>query len=198
MNTTSTPSPPEIRPWTGPPSPYAGIGSRRTPPDVLVLMRRIAQSLGARGFVLRSGGAPGADRAFEVGSISREIYIPFDGFNGYLSGRASTSPRSEAFFSSVRLPTPDAFTLAARFHPTWSKLSAAAKKLMARNGHQVLGRDLNSPARFVVCWTPDGATDKTTTSTGGTGQALRIANAYKIPVWNLAVGEHRRIWEAIT
>ena len=54
-----------------------------------------------------------------------------------------------------------------------------AKKLMARNCHQVLGLDLKTPVDFIVCWTKDG------TINGGTGQALRIAEAYNIPVYNL-------------
>lgn len=191
-------SSPEIRPWTGPPGPYTGIGSRQTPPDVLALMTVIARALAAQGFVLRSGGAVGADRAFELGSIARDIYIPFDGFNGYSSGRASTSPRSGSFFCSVRLPTPEAYVLAAKYHRAWARLSTAGQALIARNGHQVLGADLKTPARFVLCWTPDGATDRTTSKTGGTGQAVRVANAHGVKVWNLARGDHRKIWEACT
>jgi hypothetical protein len=42
----------------------------------------------------------------------------------------------------------------------------------------VLGHDLRSPSRFVVCWTADGR------ATGGTGQAIRIAEAYAVPVFN--------------
>jgi hypothetical protein len=43
---------------------YAGIGARHTPPDVLALMHRIAGALAQRCWVLRTGGAPGADQAF--------------------------------------------------------------------------------------------------------------------------------------
>jgi len=49
-----------------------------------------------------------------------------------------------------------------------------------------MGVDLKTPVSFVLCWTPDGA--ETTTDpdhTGGTGQAIRIANANAIPVFNL-------------
>lgn len=184
--------PPQIRPWIGPPGPYAGIGSRKTPNDVLALM--IARCLGARGFVLRSGGAPGADLAFELGAAGREIYLPWP---TYSADVATHTSRSDA---RLYEPAPEAYTLAAKYHPTWSRLGSNAKDLIARNGHQVLGADLKSPARFILCWTPDGATEKTTGETGGTGQAIRIANddAYKIPVWNLARGDHRKIWEACT
>lgn len=47
--------PGEIRPA------YAGIGARLTPADVLARMRLIACDLEARGYVLRSGAAAGAD-----------------------------------------------------------------------------------------------------------------------------------------
>lgn len=44
----------------------------------------------------------------------------------------------------------------------------------------LLGRDLNDPVDFVVCWTPGAQ------AVGGTGQALRIAEAYGIKVYNAA------------
>jgi hypothetical protein len=44
---------------------------------------------------------------------------------------------------------------------------------------QILGRWGDTPADFVVCWTKNGK------ASGGTGHALRIANYYNIPVFNL-------------
>lgn len=44
---------------------YAGIGSRETPMEVLELMTKASTWLGARGYTLQSGGAIGADMAFE-------------------------------------------------------------------------------------------------------------------------------------
>ncbi|MYE02246.1 MAG: hypothetical protein F4Y03_13415, partial [Alphaproteobacteria bacterium] len=41
---------------------YAGVGSRRTPPDVLDAMSDIAQTLGDAGTALSTGGADGADK----------------------------------------------------------------------------------------------------------------------------------------
>ena len=61
---------------------YAGIGSRRTPDDVLEQMTQLAQELGKLGWTLRSGGADGADRAFQDGAEAvggrREILLPWD------------------------------------------------------------------------------------------------------------------------
>jgi hypothetical protein len=76
--------------------------------------------------------------------------------------------------------------MAAAHHPAWERLSPGPRALHARNCHQILGRDLNDPVSFVVCWTPDGATTNPGPSTGGTGQALRIAAAHGISVFNLA------------
>jgi hypothetical protein len=53
----------------------------------------------------------------------------------------------------------------------------------------MLGISLLEPAKFVLCWTPDGARTAADTSqtTGGTGQAIRVADSYGIRVYNLAV-----------
>ena len=134
---------------------YAGIGSRETPDAVLRQMTTIAVWLHQKGFTLRTGGASGADSAFERGSGSKkEIYRPRDA-------------------------TPAAMELASKFHPAWNRCSEYAKNLHARNGFQVLGINLDSPSNFVVCWTKDGK------ASGGTGQAIRIATHYGIPVFNL-------------
>ena len=51
---------------------YTGIGARTTPNDVLKDMTNIASNLEQSGFILRSGGANGADSAF--GSF-RDFFI---------------------------------------------------------------------------------------------------------------------------
>ncbi len=49
----------------------------------------------------------------------------------------------------------------------------------ARNCHQVLGCDLRTPSDFIICWTKNGK------GLGGTGQALRIAKEYNIPIFDI-------------
>ncbi|MBB6125422.1 DUF736 family protein [Sphingobium subterraneum] len=49
---------------------------------------------------------------------------------------------------------------------------------LTRNVFQVLGPVLDAPADFVLCWTADGE------ASGGTGQAIRIAAAHGVPVYN--------------
>jgi hypothetical protein len=150
---------------------YAGIGSRETPPTILALMRGIARELAVRGFVLRSGGAHGADSAFEAGAgAACEIVLPWHGFNGR---RGPTAHVLDPLDGRVR-------AIAAEHHPAWRRLSAASAKLITRNTFQVLGRSLDAPSAFVLCWTKEAA------GGGGTGQALRIARAYGVPVFDLA------------
>jgi hypothetical protein len=146
---------------------YTGIGSRDTPPDICMQMRDLASQYEKDGWILRSGHADGSDLAFESGVMNvhnKEIYIPHLRFNGS---------------NSMLLPSAEAFVIAERYHPTWDKCSVMAKKLHARNVHQVLGQDLKSPSKFLVCYTVDGEIS------GGTGQALRIAISYGIPIKNL-------------
>jgi hypothetical protein len=174
---------------------YAGIGSRATPASMLDLMTRTASWLSAAGWVLRTGMAAGADQAFYRGARTRgplELYLPWPTFEGH----ARTSSRGSEQ-SVLGQPAPAAYELAARFHPAWSRLPRPVRALHARNCHQVLGADLVTPARFVVCWTPDGSLDGRGRRVGGTGQALRIAHHYGIAIFNLARPEHlRRLTEA--
>ncbi len=141
-------------------------------------MRAIATRLARRGLVLRSGGADGADTAFEQGCDAagglKEIYLPARAFNGNCS--------------TLFPPTAAALDLAAQFHPAWSNLSVFAQQLHGRNSHQVLGVSLDDPVLFLLAWTPDGAETEfeRRRETGGTGQAIALANRYGVPVINLA------------
>lgn len=81
-----------------------------------------------------------------------------------------------------------AYAIAQLHHPNWDRLKPAVKNLMARNTQQILGRDLQSMSKFVLCWTPDGCEHDflRTYKTGGTGQAIAVATTYGIPVINFA------------
>ncbi len=162
---------------------YTGIGSRSTPHEVLYLMTSIATKLDVWGWTMRSGGADGADTAFE-GASRKEIYLPWRGFNGRM-------------YAALNFPTPEAFLIAETHHPRWHALTQNVRALHARNAHQILGADCKTPAAFVVTWTPDGSTGTTTKATGGTGQAIRIAKAYDVPIFNLQRDDHRAAWEEV-
>lgn len=159
---------------------YAGVGSRSTPDDILAMMESVASALEADGWTLRSGGAKGADSAFEKGAKSlREVYIPWQGFNS----RYQTVSGGDGFFVADRLPGWEiALETVNTYHPAPERLSGAAISLMARNAMQVLGSEITNPSlhsSFVLCWTSGGR------DTGGTSQAIRIAKNHGIPVYNL-------------
>lgn len=157
---------------------YAGIGSRETPKDVCLYMTAIAKRLASLGYTCNSGGADGADAAFERGAvINRQIFLPWDGFNKRNIDNL-TKLHGEG---SYLVPEFNA-DLVRKYHPKPSALSDAGWKFMSRNSYQVLGKDLNTPAEFVLCWTKDGK------ASGGTGQALRIAKDRRIPIFNFYDG----------
>jgi len=47
----------------------------------------------------------------------------------------------------------------------------------------LLGKDLTVPVGAVICWTPGGSGE------GGTGQAIRVAQAHEIPVLDMGSKE---------
>ncbi len=164
---------------------FAGIGSRETPDRVLILMEEFAQEAARLDLILRSGGAPGADQAFERGCDrhpgDKEIFIPWKGFEN----------------RTGHLPLPEAGDLAARVHPYYRNMKRPSKLLVSRNMHQIQGIDLLTPCDFVLCWTKDGCTSHLTyspTSTGGTGSAIALASLNNIPVYNLY--EPQALWNA--
>lgn len=144
---------------------YSGVGSRETPLEVMHLMSGVAYRLESCGYILRSGGADGADIAFEIGvkGDAKEIWVPWLGFNDS---------------TSTNLPSPEAFEIASQIHPAWDKLKQGAKALHARNIHQLLGKDLQTPSEFVLCYTRNGDT------IGGTATVIRLATQLKIPIFN--------------
>ena len=163
---------------------YAGIGSRETPQDVLNSMNRIASELYDKGYIVRTGGAKGADTAFKLGAaeaslggsyVPYRIYLPWDGFNNY-----KHNPRQGYLDASTASTWNEALALVDKYHPAPEKLSDFARRLMARNAYQVLSTTLKDPVDFVICWTRGGKL------VGGTAQAMKIAMDWNIPIYNLA------------
>lgn len=145
---------------------YAGIGSRQTPAHICEKMTDVAVTLKTAGFILRSGGADGADIAFEAGAgDAKEIFYPSAGGSHFWR----------------------ALEIAEFYHPAWERCGHNARLLHTRNVYQVLGPDLVSFSEFVICWTKDGG------ATGGTGQAIRIARAFGIPVINMFFDDWRKV-----
>jgi len=144
---------------------YTGIGSRQTPAHVIAFMTMIAKKLCREGYTLRSGGADGADCAFEKGAGSKkQIFLPWKGFNR--SG-------SQLFHVPEEVRK---FSL--KYHPVGDSLGVNVQKIMGRNAQQVLGPNLGRPSKFLLCWTPFDTEEvfEPGSRIGGTGQAIRIAH----------------------
>lgn len=169
---------------------YAGIGSRETPHETLNIMCLVGKALANHDWLLRSGGAEGADEAFVMGCESDvideigeggecEIYLPWSSFQGW-----DHRGRTPWIYDE---PADEAFDMAAQYHPAWDYLKQGARKLHARNMHIMLGWGLDDPVGLVICWTPNAKV------AGGTGQALRVALDLSIPILNLANEAHREV-----
>ena len=160
---------------------YTGVGARLTPSDIQDLMKKIGKFLGLQEFVVRPGGPPGADMAFEMGcgSYPKEIYLPFKNFQNNPSPHYLTDEKFEEITK----------------HDVWKFVSDSLKKeepsvnmkalpnetqrLYARDVLQIFGKDLNSPSEKVICWTPDNEKE-------GTRITLYIAKFAGVPVENLS------------
>lgn len=158
---------------------YAGIGSRQTPPHILNMMADIALELKEHGYILRSGGANGADTAFtrKLERKDTQIFLPWAGFNDCSSDFVGATPR--------------AMEIAEQIHPAWHKCSQGAKKLHGRNVHQILGEEMDPKtySSFVICWTPMAQ------DVGGTATAIKLARQCGIRVINLASPSDKELME---
>ncbi len=159
---------------------YTGVGSRETPRKIRRLMERISVFLSENGWTLRSGGAEGADKAFELCATKKKIFQPdIREYNDELWRKASNIAREH--------------------HPVWHNLKEQTRMYLVRNVFQVLGKDLDNPSDFLVCWTPDGAVNKNQRSkeTGGTGQTIAVADSYDVSIFNLKRKKDKKHFEKI-
>lgn len=155
---------------------YTGVGSRQAALDAMRRATAYATRLAELGWTMRSGRADGMDKAWERGAgPNAEIYLPERNFGGR-GGRGSEWVARTV----VPRPTAEAYEMAEQFHPNWKACGQFARDCHARNCHQVLGLTLDLPSRFLACWTPGGR------RTGGTAQAMRVADAHDVPVFNIA------------
>ena len=172
---------------------YAGVGSRRTPPDVLDAMSDIAQTLGDAGTALSTGGADGADKAFETGALRTDapitVHTPWPGYNGYRPGRDPETDIDIVHPQSTDTIEGHTYAdLAREHHPYWQRCSRGARALFVRNV-SILAGALDDdggrlPVRAVIAYTPNGL--PVGREAGGTGHTLRTAASLDIPCVNLS------------
>lgn len=163
----------------------AGIGSQQTPLVICEQMRLVGEWCLHNGVTVRSGHARGADYAFERGAkLACQVFLPWASFNKdlVLMGVPIYPPMGLSEEDGLLRNRLNELVLA--YHPVPRRLSPHAFALHRRNGAQVLGARCDQPANAITCWTPNAAV------TGGTGQALRVAAAYEVPVVNMAHPEY--------
>lgn len=146
-----------------------GIGSRNTPAFYLGSIARIAKDLSDLGWVLRSGGAAGADTVFEAQfpPHQRQIFRPGEHLQ-------QEDKACDLFDQKVR---PIAGCVSIR------RMKPQTRELLARNMFQVLGLDLQTPSTCVICWTP--TLDYSSFDAGGTRYAVILAQVMGVPIFNL-------------
>ena len=162
---------------------YAGIGARATPAAVLANMTVMAGWLARTGWHLSSGGADGADAVFAAGAPAgqRTVWLPWRAYNEHRGPDCRVLSVAEQSAC---------MEIAAPLHPAWERCSPAVRKLHARNA-AVLGLTLDRPVDAVVAWSERGE------AVGGTGMAIRIAEARGIPVFNLGSMTPRAVCERL-
>ena len=175
---------------------FAGIGSRKTPPEVCEIFTILSSQLCSKGWTLRSGRAEGADKAFEYGARGVrgkcEIFLP--NMHNYMSIEQIIDVESHDFATAtsyldeVKGSVLGCKVIARLLHPNGKNLSREALELHARNTYQILGQDLNTPVNVVICWTEGGRGE------GGTGQALRLAKMLNIPIIDYGVYNTAEDW----
>lgn len=163
---------------------YTMIGSRSTPDDIQELLKQIATKLESKGYTVRSGGADGADSCCNH-VTNKEIYIPWNGFNNYYKSQQGVIVYSDL---GQEDECDDYYKV---HHQWWNNIKKdSVKHLHRRNIHQVLGKDLDSPSKFVICYAePDTKRGKGHVK-GGTGTAVSLALSGGVRVYNLYYKNH--------
>jgi hypothetical protein len=157
---------------------YAGIGTRDLTIGEHLVIGKVAKLLANMNVLLYSGNAPGSDQAFQKASNGKNIvFIPWDGFE-----QISFDYKKESIGYYVMGNSPEGQKSIDQFHPAPMSLSRGARSLMARNYHQIVGTGSYPTVSFVVCCADPKSNNEVA---GGTGQAVRIANSMKIPVFNI-------------
>ncbi len=178
---------------------YTGVGSRETPLYIMYMMAQLAQIFEKKGWILRSGCAIGADAAFEDSlvqpEISTEIYVPNNGFarkmntihkNYYIIPKEINGTGFDSKYREAMRILMDE-----NMHKAWKNCKEYVLDLHNRNMFQALGKDLQTPSNFLICYTNNREKkyEDTDINTGGTATAINVASKKGIPVFNLSVNE---------
>lgn len=153
--------------------PAAILCNRDAPPHVVEQMIEVAKKIEATGRQVRLTGLDGPEENIEKSLRAPELYLPWDGFND-----------KKSKFSYV---SDNMLEIIGRFHGNWAGLKPGLQKIISSSARCVLGKNVQSVAVFMVCWSADGAESyrEKTQQTGNLSVPLRIATEVGIPVFNL-------------
>lgn len=167
---------------------FTGIGATSITPDEDAFMVEIGILLTQRGLSLRSGKAPGSDRAFQKGVEifmatgdyirDHQIFLPWQKFekdNGEVSGAYDVWN-----FDPDQVVAAEA--IVSKIHPVWDTLTRGQRLFHIRNAFQPLGLNLNEPSKLLIACSD---TDAGGLPRGGTRTAYKIALDNNIPCINI-------------
>jgi len=168
----------------------ACVGSRTLDPSALALLTAIGASLVTAGWIVHSGGAQGADQAFARGAAHAlgttvhpagglVIHLPWASYERAAADAAVRQSGGRALIDTQPF-TPDERATALQFHPAPDRLSPAGITLMTRNVRIVRPQGLAAdPVHLVIAYPSNRL------GGGGTGQAIRLAESFGIPIHDL-------------
>jgi hypothetical protein len=157
---------------------YAGLGDQNTPESVLAQMAELARDLEAQGWTLRVDGTPKPGNSFKDQAPRHELHLPCKGFDNQES-KYVLWPK-DPNYEKARL-------IAKEFNPVFDTLPKGVQAILAAKVTALLGLDLKSHVKFLICWSPDGAehASQKSAKTGFMGMPVALASAAGIRIFNL-------------
>lgn len=170
----------------------AGIGSRGLNAEQLEHCEKLGGWITQLGFHLHSGGAVGADQAFQRGGASKNpalvhIHVPW---SSYEQGSRVNGAQVDVLQNLPSLVFDFYEGLAMEHHPAWGKLTQGGAALHTRNG-RIIQPIPHLNVDLVLAWPSDKI------GGGGTGQGMRMAKALGIPVIDLSKFGSNRDFHAL-
>lgn len=153
--------------------PYV-LSGNYPPPKVMEQLVKIALELQSAGYTMRNRGMQGLEETIEEALTTKEIHLPWKGFGEKDSKHTWTPPAAKE--------------LAKRVQPGFDGLKNVVQTFLAANVRMIMGKELRSPALFMITWSEDGAETlkEKSVKTGNAGHAIAVADTLPIPVFNFA------------
>lgn len=128
------------------------------------------------------------DRIISLSNSKVEAHVPFNDFK-------QNRDDVEGIKSKFCWNSATTDHIAQQNFVAWDKLPKIVRILMSRNVRMLIGARNNSPAKFLITWSPDGATNATqvSTNTGNVGTYIKTADSLSVPIFNLNSPESREL-----